>query len=169
MALPQANLQPGIVQHPAQVYSGKSETYEPIQLFSTTLPISVGTQTLPYQYAGTPSPYGTMSGVQPPSSQTRLDYYYTGRTNNLSDLLNFVYSQLHYQQMPRFIQCHPHEVPLQGQFMPSYGQPLPHDVNLASIQQPHELTAMQGHAHFVAQVCVFIENCAQVKVRTEYD
>ena len=60
-------------------------------------------------------------------------------------------SQLHYQQqMPRFV--HPHEVPMQGQFIPSYGQPHPHDVHLAPIQQPHDIAALQGHPHFVTQV-----------------
>ena len=49
---------------------------------------------------------------------------------------------------------HPHEVSIQGQYIPSFGhgQPHPHEVNLAPVQQQHELTQMQGHAHFGAQV-----------------
>ena len=45
--------------------------------------------------------------------------------------------------MPRFV--HPHEVPVQGQYMPSYGHPNP-------LQQSHENSAIQGQTHFIAQV-----------------
>lgn len=62
--------------------------------------------------------------------------------------------------MPRFI--HPHDVPMQGQYMPSYGQPHPHEVHLGQIQQSHEMAAMQGHTHFVAQVSTYdVVPCAE--------
>ena len=123
---------------------------------------SLGAQALPYQYASSSSPYGTISGVQPPSSQTRLDCWQNNVHNNLAGLIVYsLCSQLHYQQVPQFI--HPHEVSLQGQYMPSFGhgQPHPHEVNLAPVQQPHELTQMQGHAHFGSQVHVHAQYSMQ--------